>query len=162
MRAVDIGVTNLRDGGRVFVRWMTASSRQPEEILGIEEESFPEGLRWEMEDFLLPQECPESHCRIIRVALLGEEVESQRLVGFVVYNHIPGKRELLNMAVHPNFLRQGVGSALIQSLRQSDSRPLIARVPQALAAAGPFFEKHGVTVELVSKKRSRVDETTSA
>lgn len=83
------------------VRWMI--QRDLPEVLAIENLSFP--FPWSEEDFL---RCLRQRNCIGKVAEAGE-----RVVGFLIYELLPKRLQVLNIAVHPDWRRRGVGKALI-------------------------------------------------
>ena len=89
---------------RVHVRWMI--QRDMLEVLNIEEQSseFP----WTEDDFLCYRH--QSNC-IGMVAEQGEKV-----VGFMVYELNEADIHILNFAVHPDYLRQRIGTQMVEKL----------------------------------------------
>ena len=97
---------------RVQMRWMIR--RDMVEVLRIEQLSrdYP----WGEEDFLRHMRQRNS---IGMVAEMGEQV-----VGFIVYEFHKRKLYILNFAVHPDYLRLGIGTQMAKKLisRLSDDR----------------------------------------
>ncbi len=97
-------VTSSKSGIRAHVRWMIR--RDMPEVLAIEHagRDFP----WCEEDFL--RVLRQRNC-IGMVAEYGE-----RLVGFMIYELHRNKLQLLNLATHQEFRRQGVGAQMVAKL----------------------------------------------
>lgn len=89
----------------VQVRWMIRKDMEP--VLSIENRSFEHP--WCEEDFL---NCMRQRNCIGMVA----EDDRDMIVGFVVYDLLKDQLRILNMAVDPNYLRRGVGTAIINRL----------------------------------------------
>ena len=87
------------------IRWMIR--RDMPEVLDIEEQSYQSP--WTEEGFL---HFLRARNTIAMVAEHGEKV-----VGFMVYELCAGMLVLHNLAVHPGYLRQGIGSRLLSKLK---------------------------------------------
>lgn len=88
----------------VHIRWM--QSRDMDDVLAIEEQSFE--FMWNMEDFL--RALRQRNC----IGMVAEHGE--RIVGFMVYELEKNKLELMNLAVHPQWRRLGVGGQMVAKL----------------------------------------------
>lgn len=117
-------------------RICTLKRGQIPEVLAIEEASFD--FPWNEEDFL---NCGRQHCSLL-VA-----VKDDKVVGYMVYGVHEERFHILNIAVHPDFRRQGIGSALMDRLINEKYEPhLRERITLAVRtknlAAQKFFRKH--------------------
>src|SRR3989338_893498 len=88
----------------VHIRWMIR--RDMPEILDIENQSFE--FPWSEEDFI---RCLKQRNCIGKVA----EFEGH-VVGFVIYQLHKKRLHILNFAVHCDFCRRGVGTAMVKKL----------------------------------------------
>lgn len=74
-------------------------------------------------------------------------VEGERVVGYVGSQTVLGETDMMNIAVHPDFRRAGVGQtlirALIRALKERDSRCLTLEVRESNAPARSLYEKMG-------------------
>lgn len=81
-----------------------------------------------------------------RVALVAEAFE-QGLCGFVIARLVADECELENIVVHPDHVREGIGSVLLQELleiaRCHGTRRIFLEVRESNAAARHFYEKRG-------------------
>lgn len=120
---------------RVHIRWMIR--RDTPEVLDIENGSFPDP--WEEEDFL---RCLRQRNRIGMVAEVGEKV-----VAFMVYELHKYKLHILNLAVHPEHRREGIGSQMVAKLQRklaSHRRTRITLdVRETNLGAQQFFSRRG-------------------
>lgn len=88
----------------VHIRWMPR--RDMTRVLGIEERCFE--FPWSEMDFV--------RCLRNRNAI-GMVVEHDgNVIGFVIYELHKERLHILNMAVHPDYQRQGVGRAIVAKL----------------------------------------------
>jgi ribosomal-protein-alanine N-acetyltransferase len=92
------------------VRWMIRADQ--ESVLRIERAAFPQ-FSWTEEDFI--RKLRQRHC-------IGMTVEtpfagSLKIVGYMVYELHTRHITLLNLAVDPRFARRGVGTAMIDKLK---------------------------------------------
>ena len=99
--------TKTKVGIRVMIR------RDLRDVLWIEQASYP--IPWSEEQFLLILR--QRHV-IGLVAEIGEQV-----VGFVIYELIEGQLFISNLAVHPHFYRQGIGTQIIDRLKSKLAGP---------------------------------------
>jgi ribosomal-protein-alanine N-acetyltransferase len=89
---------------RVHIRWMIR--RDMQEVLQTEQESFT--VPWTEDDFL---HCLRQRNCIGMVAELGDHV-----IGHVIYELHRNRLHLLNLAVHPAYRRQHVGTQVMAKL----------------------------------------------
>lgn len=90
---------------KVSIRWTLR--RDMPSLLAIEEDSFE--FPWDEEDFL---NCLRQRNVVAMVAERDDEV-----VGFMVYELHQNRIQLLSLAVHSEYRRQGVGRSLIAKLQ---------------------------------------------
>jgi ribosomal-protein-alanine N-acetyltransferase len=88
----------------VQIRWMI--KRDMPEVLAIEQASFD--TPWTEEDFL--NALKQRNC----IGMVAETHD--QLVGFMVYELHKTQMVLLNLAVHPEFRRRGIGRQLVERL----------------------------------------------
>jgi ribosomal-protein-alanine acetyltransferase len=99
------------------------------EIRAIQDAS-PEAAQWDVTDYLQYD---------LRVA-----VQSIRVAGFLVSRTLaPGESEILNVAVAPEFRRQGVARALIVALVADFEGALFLEVRASNVAARLFYKSLG-------------------
>jgi ribosomal-protein-alanine N-acetyltransferase len=90
----------------------------------------PEAARWNVADYLLYD---------FRVSICGI-----RVVGFLVSRApVKGETELLNLAVAPDFRRQGVGRKLVESLLAESPGVICLEVRESNRAAREFYKHLG-------------------
>ena len=89
---------------RVTLRWVIR--RDMPEVLDIERQSFE--FAWTEEEFLC---CLRQRNCIGMVADLDHQI-----VGFMVYELHKSRLRILNLAVDPEFHRQGIGSQMVDRL----------------------------------------------
>ena len=88
----------------VYIRWMIR--RDMPEVLAIEGMCFE--FPWNEEEFiccLQPRNC---------IGMVAEH--NERVVGFMVYSLRKNRIHVLNFAVHPEFQRRGIGTAMVRRL----------------------------------------------
>src|SRR5207237_2499735 len=89
---------------RVHIRWMIR--RDMPEVLRTEQESFE--YAWTEEDFL---RClRQRNC----IGMVAEQ--SEKVVGFMIYELHKTKLHILNVAVHPGQRRNGIGAQMVAKL----------------------------------------------
>ena len=94
------------------------------------EAASPEAAQWEAADYLQYD---------FRVSVCGN-----RVVGFVVSRTVAeGETELLNLAVAPEFRRQGVGRKLMESLLAGSRGVTYLEVRESNLAARKFYNYLG-------------------
>jgi ribosomal-protein-alanine N-acetyltransferase len=134
----------------VHIRWMIR--RDMPEVLEIENRSFE--FPWSEEDFI---RClRQRNC----IGMVAEYEE--RVVGFMIYELHKTRLHILNFAVSPQYVRRGVGAAMVQKLvsklsHQRRSRILL-EVRETNLAAQLFFRTAGFRA--VSVLRDFYDDTT--
>lgn len=83
------------------------------------------------------------------VAIQGETVlvarEGETPVGFVAW--WPPENFIHSLFVHPEYLRQGIGTALLTACLAQVGRPAQLKCAQLNAAALAFYRSHGWTVD---------------
>ena len=74
-------------------------------------------------------------------------LEGDTLAGYVGSQTVMGETDMMNVAVHPDFRRQGVGEslilALVEQLKALDSHSLTLEVRASNAPASSLYEKLG-------------------
>jgi len=123
------------DQSCVHIRWMIR--RDMPSVLGIEGQSFE--FPWTEEEFI---RCLRQRDCIGMVAERNEEV-----AGFMIYELHKTRIHILSFAVHPEFRRQSVGSAMIEKLvsklaYQRRNR-IVLEVRETNLAAQLFFRQLG-------------------
>ncbi|MDR2172146.1 MAG: ribosomal protein S18-alanine N-acetyltransferase [Planctomycetaceae bacterium] len=97
-------ICNDDEDFRVYVRWMVR--RDFAEVMTIENSCFE--FPWREEDF---QSClKQRNC----IGMVAEK--NNRVVGFMIYETPKNRIHLLNIAILPEFQRQGIASQMIQKL----------------------------------------------
>lgn len=124
----------------VHVRWMNRTDMP--EVLWVEGQSFP--TPWTEEDFL----------KVLRhqnvVGMVAERDE--RVVGYMIYELHKRSIGLVNLAVHPDWRRRGVGRQLLAKLAEKGGvrRPgLVAATRDGNLPAQLFFRACGWTARRV-------------
>lgn len=119
---------------RVHIRWMIR--RDLPEVLLIEAAS---AHPWTEEDFL---RCLRQRNCIGMVAEQGN-----RVVGFMIYELWKKKLVILNLSVHPEYRRRGVGSRmlaiLVSKLAVHRRTHLVVDVRETNLELQLFFQRHG-------------------
>ncbi len=113
----------------------------------IEEQCFSEGRRWSEKAMITYAKKPN----VIGIVATCDEV----IAGCCFFALYPDRIIILNLAVHPDFQRRGIGGMLIQELwsRLNDKRSrLFALVPDGIDGAKEFFEHFSVPTELADPK----------
>jgi [ribosomal protein S18]-alanine N-acetyltransferase len=99
------------------------------EIAAIQAAS-PEAAQWQPEDYLSFD---------FRVS-----IREDRIAGFAVSRITgPGERELLNLAVGPEFRRQGIGAELVRSLQTEPGVCVFLEVRESNHGARAFYKYLG-------------------
>lgn len=96
--------SSVKTETRVHIRWMIR--RDMPEVLHIEQAAFDRP--WTEEDFL--KALRQRNC----IGMVAEH--GDRIVGFMVYELLRGKINLIDLAVHPEFRRRGVGRQMVAKL----------------------------------------------
>lgn len=119
----------------VHIRWMIR--RDMPEVLDVENHSFE--FPWTEEDFI---RCLRQRNCIGMVAEFEE-----RVVGFMIYELHKTRLHVLNFAVHRDFRRHGVGSAMLQKLisklSQQRRNRVLLEVRETNLTAQLFFRNCG-------------------
>lgn len=128
---------------RVHVRWMVR--RDFAEVLAIEQACFE--FPWKEEDFL--------HCLRQRNCIGMVAEYEGRVVGFMIYEVPKNRIHLLNLAIEPEFQRQGIASQMIRKLigklaNQNRSR-IVMEVRETNLAALVFLRSLGFRATMVLK-----------
>ena len=97
-------------GGAPELVFEVARARDLTEILAIEKSSFPAPWSWKL--FEQELEAPTSRVLVARLAL----DEGHPLVGYVCWSSVADEIHLLNLAVHPEGRRRGIGQRLVQAV----------------------------------------------
>jgi ribosomal-protein-alanine N-acetyltransferase len=97
-------------GTRPYIRWLIR--RDMPEILAIERASFQSP--WGEDDFI--RVLRERHCIGMVNELCADVVRGGPIVAYMVYALHEGDLELLNLGVHPDMRRQGVGRVMVEKL----------------------------------------------
>ena len=124
-----------KDQVRVHIRWMIR--RDMPEVLQIEQDSFE--YAWTEEDFL---RClRQRNC----IGMVAEQTE--KVVGFMIYELHKSKLHILNFAVSPVCRRAGVGAQMVAKLISKLSSHRRTRITLAVRetnlAAQLFFRAQG-------------------
>lgn len=122
-----------KKAARTHIRWMIR--RDMPEVLEIEGRAFE--FPWSEEDFL---GVLRNNKNIGQVAEVGQVV-----AGYMIYKLEKNKLELLNLAVHPDFRREGIGAAMVRKLTTKLSshrrNRLVVHVCERNLDAQLFFRK---------------------
>jgi ribosomal-protein-alanine N-acetyltransferase len=110
------------------------------EVLKIERISFT--TSWSENAFL-----KEIHklYSLTKVAVLGDKV-----IGYICANYIMDEGHIMNLAVHHNFRRRGIGTKLVEEildeLKENDCRYIYLEVRFSNLRARNFYERFGFRV----------------
>lgn len=84
-----------------------------------------------------------------RLSLWLVALDGDRAVGYVGSQTVLGETDMMNVAVHPDYRRRGIGEelilALIDGLKARDSHSLTLEVRASNAPAQALYEKLGFT-----------------
>lgn len=123
------------DQMKLYVRWMIR--RDMPEVLAIETSVFQ--FPWNEDHFvrcLRPRNC---------IAMVADE--DGRIVGYMLYELHKTRLHVLNLAVHPDHWRRGIGRAMVERLKGKLSYQRRARlvldVRETNLAAQKFFRAMG-------------------
>ncbi len=111
--------------------------RDADAVLAIQRAS-PESAQWASGDYDL----------LNRPSTFGWIAEQQeRIAGFLILRQILDEAEILNLAVLPEFRRQGIGTALLQAaLQDASARGAAQAYLEVRASNKPameFYKQHG-------------------
>lgn len=119
----------------VHIRWMIR--RDFPEVLDIEYRSFESD--WSEEDFI---RCLRQRNSIGMVA-----EHKEKIVGYMIYELHKNRLHILNFAVHPDCVRQGVGSAMVRrlvgKLTPTRRSRIMLEIREKNLAAQMFFKAQG-------------------
>ncbi len=106
-----------------------------EEVSEIERNSFEEA--WSEEDFI---RCLKQRNCIALVSEIGEQI-----VGYLVYELHKHIYKIVNMAVHPEYRKKGIGTQLVtklqSKLRQSNRRGISAEMQETNVIGQVFLRQ---------------------
>ena len=121
---------------KIFTRWML--KRDIPTVLAIDRESFV--FWWPEERFI--QNLRQRNC----IGIVAEC--DKQIVGFMLYDLNKHDIQLLRMAVDPDFLRQGIGTKMINKLKgkltPARRHTLRINVPDGMLGAQLFFKAVGM------------------
>ena len=121
---------------RVHIRWMIR--RDMAEVLDIENLCFDDP--WREDDFV---RCLRARNCIGYIAEMG-----CRVVAFMIYEMHKKRLHLLNLAVHPDYWRQGIGSQMVATLTgklvKQNRVQLDAETRETNLGAQLFFHSQGL------------------
>jgi [ribosomal protein S18]-alanine N-acetyltransferase len=82
-------------------------------------------------------------------------VKTNRVIGYICVNYILDEGHILNLAVHPDFRRQGIATRLmseaIHALKRKECDYLYLEVRTSNSAAKKFYERFGFGVAGIRK-----------
>lgn len=132
------------------IRWMVR--RDMADVMSIENGSFDHP--WEEADFV---DCLKSRS-VIGLVVEREDV----IVAFAIYELSAGVLYVLNMAVHPAFRHEGVGSGLLNKLigKLSEKRPdIVVDVREENVDCQMFLKRNDFTCREILKEHYDNGET---
>lgn len=127
------------------IRWLIR--RDMPEVLRIESEAFD--FPWDEDEFMRALQ----HKRVI--ALVAEE--NNKVIGYILYEFQDKRFAILNLAVSPNYIMQGVATALIEKLKakldstRAGRNSIRARVRERNIPAQKLFAKCGFAATGIDK-----------
>ena len=95
---------SVQAGGELYLRNMTVADI--DEVMAIETAAF--ASPWSRQFFL--EELQARHARSVLCQRDGKPI------GYVIYWELPGELDIHNVAVHPQFRRQGVARAMLADI----------------------------------------------
>jgi ribosomal-protein-alanine N-acetyltransferase len=101
----------------------------PSDLPGITvvQDASPEAAHWAAPDYL-------SHDLLVACV-------EKTVTGFLVFRTVaPGEREILNLAVSPDFRRRGIGRALIRALTEGYEGLIFLEVRESNTSAREFYK----------------------
>lgn len=134
---------------RTQVRVLPMISADMDAIMAIEEVSFQ--FPWTEEEMM--------QARRVRNAICATAWSDKSIAGFMIINVDIGVWDIANIAVHPHFRRQGIGSQLVEKLssRGVEWKTLRTTVRERNLAAQLFFKSLGFAA--VGVIRNHYDDT---
>jgi ribosomal-protein-alanine N-acetyltransferase len=118
MRIVDKeGLYYQTSGGvKISIQWMVR--RDMPQVLEIENECCrgEQFKPWEDDDFVTSLR--QRNC----IGMVAEQIDSKRILGFVVYELQKSTLRILNLSVHPFRHREGIGTELVDKLANKVSQ----------------------------------------
>lgn len=127
----------------IHIRWMIR--RDMPDVLAIEQASF--AMPWSDDDFV--RSLRQRNC----IGMVAERDE--RIVGYMLYFLHRSRLELVNLAVHPDHRRTGVGRAMLEKLFSKMDRQrrtnLVARVADFNTLGHVFFRALGLRCEAIER-----------
>ncbi len=85
--------------------------------------------------------------------------DGARVLGYIGSQSVPPESDVMNLAVHPEYRRRGLGTALLQALKEQLAlrgvTVLALEVRRSNAEAIALYEKHGFTLAGVRKNYYR-------
>ncbi len=133
------------------VRWMM--SRELDHVLAIEQACFP--YPWDGDDFRKVMAQRNATGRVIALS------PSTRPIGFVVYEMHATRYHILSLAVHPDYWRQGMARAMVDSLKNDfgsgDRKRITLEVRERNLPAQLFWKAMGF--EATATVRDFYDDT---
>lgn len=105
----------MATGSSLDIRWMLQDDIN--DVMLIEKECFT--IPWQKKDF---QTCLAKKSIVCIVAKI-----SGRIIGFIIYERMKKRLQLLNLAIHPKYRRRGIASTLIKKVttRKEDDACII-------------------------------------
>lgn len=131
------------------IRWMIRADTQ--EVLRIDYAGYDE---WLEEDDLIQLLRQRNH--------IGLVVELQdKIVGYYIYGLYKYRLDVIRMAVHPLYLRQGIGTLMIDKLKKKITptmrSSLVCSVDDSNLAAMMFLKSQGFTASYVGTNDLRFE-----
>lgn len=127
----------------VHIRWMIR--RDLQDVLRIERQGF--ATPWTFDDF-------QNHMNLRNCICMVATFEGQ-VVGFLVYELLYNRFHIVNMAVDPQSLRRGIGTQMVDLLKEKMRRRMRHRITLHVGEnnleAQLFFKRLGFRAESVLK-----------
>lgn len=126
-------------------------------IREMQEHDVPEILKIERISFTTPwSEAAFQHEVRKPYALSNVAVSKGKVIGYICANQILDECHIFNLAVHPDFRRQGVGTALMEEalneLKEKGCGFFYLEVRSSNSGAKKFYERFGFRVIGVRRK----------
>lgn len=132
-------------GREILIRPLTR--RDIKEVMDIEQVSFPDP--WQ--EAMFYSELNNRKISRFYVAMIDG-----RLVGYIGMWIIQDEAHILNLAIHPDYRRQGIGSRLLETLFEKARKKGVKRVTLEVRAsnttAQQFYKRFGIQ-EIAIRKR---------